>query len=93
MDAFSELTPAATAIDAIELLKKRGWDIWIVTNGSSQGTSELLRKHGLLEHIHDETTGELNLFSCDDLRISKPHPKVYSEVMRLAVHRTRRIEV
>lgn len=91
---FADLDPAPTAREALQLLKKNGWDLWIATNGGYQSTQALLESKDLLNYFRlDGQKDTLNILSCDDLRISKPHPKVYSEVMRLAVHRTQRIEV
>ncbi|KAI9499026.1 HAD-like domain-containing protein [Zychaea mexicana] len=91
MRAFIEdIKPAASAIEALELLKKNNWDIWVVTNGAYAGTVSLLRQNEILDYFR--RGDEVNVLSCDDLMISKPHPKVYSELMRLNVHRTRRIE-
>ncbi|KAI8381528.1 HAD-like domain-containing protein [Radiomyces spectabilis] len=86
MASFKELEPVSTAVESLELLKENGWDIWILTNGGYQNTLDLLQKSQLTSYIGD------NVLSCDDLNISKPHPKVYSELMRMAVHRTQRIE-
>ncbi|OAD75271.1 hypothetical protein PHYBLDRAFT_166530 [Phycomyces blakesleeanus NRRL 1555(-)] len=86
MAAFDDLLPMATALECFELLRENNWDIWILTNGSYSSTETLLKKHGLDTFVGD------NILSCDDLKISKPHPKVYSEFMRSAVHKTKRIE-
>ncbi|KAI9025145.1 HAD-like domain-containing protein, partial [Phycomyces nitens] len=87
MAAFEDLEPMATALECFELLRENNWDIWILTNGSYASTELLLKRHGLDTFVGD------NILSCDDLGISKPHPKVYSEFMRAAVHKTKRIEV
>ncbi|KAI7870114.1 HAD-like domain-containing protein [Spinellus fusiger] len=86
MEAFSRLELMETAMEALELLHHHKWDIWVLTNGSYSDTDALLKRHGLETMIGD------NILSCDDLAISKPHPKVYSEYMRRAVHKTKRIE-
>ena len=91
MEAFEKLTPATMVLEALKLLKESHWDIWVATNGGYAYTVDLLRENGMLEYF--TLADEINVLSCDDLRIAKPHPKVYSELMRLAVHRTRRIEV
>lgn len=93
MKAFQELEPTDSAFDALTLLHKKGWDVWIVTNGSYDTTCSMLERAGLLDFFRQGPEQELNVMSCDDLGISKPHPKVYSELMRIAVHRTQRIEV
>jgi hypothetical protein len=71
----------------MEILKREGWDIWILSNSGLDDTMHLLDRMQLLHYVGD------NLLCCDQLRLAKPHPKIYSELMRLAVHRTKRIEV
>ena len=93
MKTFHELEPTASALDALTLLNEKGWDVWIVTNGSHAATCRLLERVDLLNFFKQDPEQEINVMSCDDLGISKPHPKVYSELMRIAVHRTQRIEV
>ncbi|KAI7905761.1 HAD-like domain-containing protein [Cokeromyces recurvatus] len=92
--AFDDMELAVDAIEALNLLLKEnegreyGWDIWILSSYSGlKETIELLKRTGLSAFIEEE-----NIISCDDLKISKPHPKVYSELMRTAVHKTKRIE-
>jgi FMN phosphatase YigB (HAD superfamily) len=81
-----ELDPRA--LEALQMLKAEGkWDIWVLATGGYQDTVQLLNRADLEKFIGD------NILCCDDLRISRPHPKVYSEMMRLAVHKTKRIEV
>ncbi|CDH59921.1 haloacid dehalogenase [Lichtheimia corymbifera JMRC:FSU:9682] len=92
MKTFNELEPAVSALDALALFQEKGWDIWIVTNGSHDTISRLLERAGLFHFFRQGSDKEINVMSCDDLGISKPHPKVYSELMRIAVHRTQRIE-
>ncbi|KAI7861097.1 HAD-like domain-containing protein [Circinella umbellata] len=86
-----EIKPYDSALKALELLKDNKWDIWVVTNGGYANTVSLLSKNNILDYFR-KGDDEINVLSCDDLMISKPHPKVYSELMRLNVHRTRRIE-
>ncbi|KAI8141310.1 HAD-like domain-containing protein [Fennellomyces sp. T-0311] len=91
METFAKLTLSDTALEALQLLKENNWDIWVATNGAYASTVSLLQDNGILDYFTTQAD-EINVLSCDDLMISKPHPKVYSELMRLAVHRTRRIE-
>lgn len=87
MTCFDQIEPDAQAMEALDLLVLNKWDIWVLSVGSMERTESLLDRTGLKKYIGD------NILCCDDLNLSKPHPKVYSELMRLAVHRTQRIEV
>lgn len=90
MDKFKKLDLMPTALDAIKLLQKQGnWNIWAVTNGGKEATQELLRRAGIL----DAFDGGANILSCDDLLLSKPHPRVYTELMRTVIRKTKLIEV
>ncbi|CAM0139905.1 hypothetical protein VKS41_007250 [Umbelopsis sp. WA50703] len=89
MEAFTRLEPMPTACEAIKLLQEQGtWNIWAITNGGREATKELLRRAGLLEAFG----GGNNIQSCDDMLLSKPHPRVYTEFMRTIVRQTKRIE-
>lgn len=89
MSAFNDMEPPTQVSEALDLLleAEEQWDIWVLSNGDYEGAKQLLHKTNLAAYVGD------NILCCDDLRISKPHPKVYSELMRMAVHRTKRIEV
>lgn len=89
MTSFDTILPDTQALEALELLREADeqWDIWILSDGDYNDASQLLKRNELSGYIKD------NILCCDDLRISKPHPKVYSELMRMAVHKTQRIEV
>jgi FMN phosphatase YigB (HAD superfamily) len=90
MDTFKTLDPMPTAVDAIRLLQKQGnWNIWAITNGGKEATANLLRRAGIL----DAFGGGANIQSCDDLLLSKPHPRVYTELMRTVIRQTKVIEV
>lgn len=93
MASFQELQPRPNAVETIQSLYRAGWDLWILTSGSYDDARELLAHHGLLEYFCLPNQDQANIYGCDELRISRPHPKVYSELMRLNVRRTRRIEV
>lgn len=90
MASFKRLEPMPTACEAIALLQKEGdWNIWAITNGGKEATKELLKRAGIL----DAFGGGANIQSCDDLLLSKPHPKVYTEFMRTVIGQTKTIEV
>jgi FMN phosphatase YigB (HAD superfamily) len=82
-----QVEPFIDVVKVMEILKREGWDIWILSNSGLDDTMHLLDRMQLLHYVGD------NLLCCDHLRLAKPHPKIYSELMRLAVHRTKRIEV
>lgn len=88
MASFDAIEPDPLVLQTLEMLKDEGtWDIWILTTAEYAQTIQLLDNANLTRFIGD------NILCCDNLRLSKPHPKVYSEMMRLAVHKTKRIEV
>ncbi|KAI8074371.1 HAD-like domain-containing protein [Gongronella butleri] len=85
MDAFQcQLTPISTALDAIHYAVDKGWHVWIVTQASQQDTAHHLQ-------INNYPAGVL-IMSCDDLKVAKPHAKVYAQVMRRTVQLTQKIE-
>ena len=90
MEVLKAIEPSTTAFDALRLLNEhKEWDVWILSSsGTHEETIEFLKHVGLLDYVNTR-----NILCCDNLRISRPHPKVYSELMRLAVHQTKRIEV
>ncbi|KAI8061477.1 uncharacterized protein B0P05DRAFT_557164 [Gilbertella persicaria] len=81
---------ALQALDRLLEEREKGlehrWEIWILSIGGFGDTMHFLSKAGISKYADD------NILCCDDMRVSKPHPKVYSEMMRLAVHKTKRIE-
>ncbi|KAI9469750.1 MAG: hypothetical protein EXX96DRAFT_587286 [Benjaminiella poitrasii] len=93
--AFDEMELDREAVTAMQLLlddnarhHQHPWDIWIVSSfGGLEETRTLLQRTELARFV-----GEGNIICPDELKISKPHPKVYSELMRMAVHKTKRIE-
>lgn len=87
MMAFDTIEPDTQAIQALDMLVLEKWDIWVLSTGGSIDTETLLNRTKLDRYTNN------NLLCCDNLRISKPHPKVYSELMRMAVRKTQRIEV
>lgn len=95
MKSFDELELDPKAIEAFQLIHEQQqksdvkWDIWVLSSIGYNDTAKLISRQDLLNsYIADS-----NIHCCDDLKVSKPHPKVYSELMRQAVHNTKRIEV
>lgn len=89
MAAFKRLELAPGMLDAVKRLRKLGWEVWAVTNGGKEATVALLERTELLEFFGNGT----HVQSCDELKLSKPHPKVYNNWMRTVVHQTQKIEV
>lgn len=87
MMSFDAIEPNTEAIQVLDMLILEKWDIWVLSVGGSTETEALLNRTQLTKYTSNNT------LCCDNLRISKPHPKVYSELMRMAVHKTQRIEV
>lgn len=90
LEVLDAIEPSSDAIEALNILSdKKEWDVWILsTSGNRSETIEFLKRMNMTDYIDTQ-----NILCCDDLRTSRPHPKVYSELMRMAVHRTKRIEV
>ncbi|KAG2233132.1 HAD-like domain-containing protein [Thamnidium elegans] len=86
MISFDHIEPDPQAILALDLLVSKKWDVWVLSVGGLERTQAVLNRNLLSKYVND------NILCCDDLKLSKPHPKVYSELMRLAVHKTQRIE-
>lgn len=75
MASLRELSPIEGAGPALGKLTGAGWRTIVVTNGSRDVAEHLLTRSGLREHVSV-------VISCDDLEVSKPHPRVYNEVKR-----------
>ncbi|RUP45662.1 HAD-like domain-containing protein [Jimgerdemannia flammicorona] len=88
MASFKRLELAPGMADAVKRLSGLGWEVWGVTNGGKEATIASLGRTGLLEYFG----GGKNVQSCDDLQLSKPHPRVYNTWMRTVVHETKKIE-
>ncbi|KAI9243315.1 HAD-like domain-containing protein [Helicostylum pulchrum] len=86
MISFDYIEPDSQAILALDLLVSKKWDVWVLSVGGLESTQAVLRQNSLSKYVGGR------ILCCDDLKLSKPHPKVYSELMRLAVHETQRIE-
>ncbi|MEI2579803.1 HAD-IA family hydrolase [Scytonema sp. PRP1] len=71
VNAFSELEPQPEALEAFRLLTTAGWKLVALTNGSEDSTHKLLDRANALEYF-------ANIFSCDAIQKTKPHPDVYA---------------
>lgn len=87
VSALSELELEIGALEAFERLAKADWRIVALTNGSAESTHKLLEQAGVLQHFAE-------VRSCDEIQITKPHPKVYQllrqnaqgEIWMIAAH-------
>ena len=87
MATLSELELQPSAKEAFQILSEAGWQIVALTNGSEQSTQQLLEKAGVRDYF-------AQIFSCDAIQKTKPHPDVYAmvqqnyqgEVWLVAVH-------
>lgn len=77
MNSLSELTPTEGAEAALNELANAGWQMITLTNSSPELAERLLRRNGLAAHFR-------HLLSCDALCVSKPHPRVYQEAMKVS---------
>ena len=68
--AFSELELETGAVETFQHLTQSGWRIVALTNGSAESTNKLLEQAGVKHYF-------VEVRSCDELQITKPHPKVY----------------
>jgi 2-haloacid dehalogenase len=75
MNGLGELTPTKGAEEAVNELANAGWQIIALTNSSRELAERLLRRNGIEAHFQD-------LISCDQLGVSKPHPRVYRAAMK-----------
>jgi 2-haloacid dehalogenase len=87
VNAFSELEPQPSALEAFRILTTAGWKLVALTNGSEDSTRKLLERANALEYF-------ASIFSCDAVQKTKPHPDVYAfalqdaagDVWMVAVH-------
>jgi 2-haloacid dehalogenase len=77
MEAFSSLPPTRGAQDAVEALAAAGVRLLAVTNGSRSLAQSLLARAGFDRSF-------TSVLSCDDIGVSKPHPRVYERAKQLA---------
>ncbi len=75
MQSMPELKTVDGAKAALTELDQKGWKKLAVTN-SSRELVETLLDRGDLSSLFDA------VITCDDLGVSKPHPRVYEEVKR-----------
>ncbi len=71
MEAFRQLEPVDGAEEAVTRLSEAGWRIVALTNGSEDSTRSLLRRAGFEDRFAAAR-------SCDEVRTTKPHPRVYA---------------
>ena len=87
MNAFSELEPQPSALEAFRILTTAGWKLVALSNGSEDSTRKLLERANALEYF-------ASIYSCDAIQKTKPHPDVYAlakqdasgDVWMVAVH-------
>jgi len=87
VSSFAELELQPGALESFRLLSKAGWQLVALTNGSEDSTRLLLEQVSALQHF-------TNIFSCDAIQKTKPHPDVYAlpkqdaegDVWMVAVH-------
>jgi 2-haloacid dehalogenase len=73
--SLKELDPAEGAVASIQALAEAGFRILALTNGSEEITATLLEGAGLIRYFDA-------LLSCDEIKVSKPHPSVYEMARR-----------
>ena len=73
MATFSELDLQPFAIEAFEMLTQADWKIAALTNGSEKSTRNLLERAGVQQYFTE-------VYSCDAIAVTKPHPDVYKMV-------------
>jgi 2-haloacid dehalogenase len=75
MSTMRELDPAEGAGASIQALTEAGFGIVALTNGSEELTKGLLEGGGLYGFFD-------GILSCDEIKVSKPHPEVYEMARR-----------
>ncbi len=73
MGTFGELELHHGAKEAFQTLTEAGWTIVALTNGSQDSTHSLLERAGVQEYFTE-------VFSCDAIAVTKPHPDVYKMI-------------
>lgn len=73
METFSELELQPSAEEAFDILAQEGWKIVALTNGSEKSTRNLLERVGMQKYFSQ-------IYSCDEIAITKPHPDVYKMI-------------
>lgn len=73
MATFSKLELQPGAKEAFKVLTQAGWKVIALTNGSESATRTLLENAGVREYFAE-------VYSCDAIAITKPHPDVYKMI-------------
>ena len=81
MATFSQLNLQPRAKEAFEILTEAGWEIIALTNGSKDATDKLLENAGVKKHFAE-------VYSCDEITTTKPHPDVYNLVQNSSLENT-----
>lgn len=71
VNSFTELELQPSALEAFRILTAAGWKLIALTNGSEDSTRKLLERANALNYF-------ANIFSCDAIQKTKPHPDVYA---------------
>lgn len=71
MATFSELELQHGAKEAFQALTEAGWTIVALTTESQDSTHSLLKRAGVQKYFTE-------VFSCDAIAVTKPHPDVYN---------------
>ena len=75
MKEFSKLQIHDDVLKAIKVLHKNKIKIVLLTNGSKENTQNLLKKNNIQNYIN-------RCFSIDEIKVWKPHKKVYQHVCK-----------
>ena len=70
---LAELELQPFAKEAFQHLSSSGWQIIALTNGSKDATNKLLQRAQVEQYF-------AQIYSCDEVAITKPHPRVYQMV-------------
>lgn len=71
--SFTQLELQPAALESFKILKEAGCSIVALSNGSEGSTRELLLRAGAIEYFDQ-------IFSCDAVLKTKPHPDAYALV-------------
>ena len=74
---MGRLEPVHDAAETCRIFSDGGWKVMAVTNGGADSTRSLLAGAGLERHFSA-------VLSCDDIGVSKPHPRVYERALNAA---------
>ncbi|WP_319422442.1 HAD hydrolase-like protein [Pleurocapsa sp. FMAR1] len=73
MTTFSELELQPGAKEAFQTLTEAGWRVLALTNGSKNSTRDLLERAAVQQYFTE-------IYSCDAIAFTKPHPDVYKMI-------------